>query len=186
MKTLYILLLGAILFAALSFTTPDGWFIAGSATDKYQMGIDTGRGMNRSNAMTIQSNTDTINGFGTLVHNFSPQQYLGKKIRVRGMMKSVDVNHWASFWMRVDGAGGKELLAFDNMNDRVIKGTTPWRRYEIVLDVPEGATNISFGALLAGNGKIWFDQVVFEQAPQSSKTTGLKLRKEPNNLISKQ
>lgn len=41
-------------------------------------------------------------------------------------------------WFRVDGTTGKSL-SFDNMQDRAVKGTTEWARYEIVLDVPEGA-----------------------------------------------
>jgi len=41
---------------------------------------------------------------------------------------------------------GKETgVAFDNMQDRAIKGTTDWRRYEVVLDVPEDATGIAPG-----------------------------------------
>jgi hypothetical protein len=48
------------------------------------------------------------------------------------------------------------------MQDRPIKGTTEWQRYEVVLDVPEGATGIFFGILLDGRGEVWLNSVNFE------------------------
>lgn len=53
-------------------------------------------------------------------------------------------------------------LAFDNMQNRAIKGTTDWKRYEIVLDVANNATAIAFGLLLGGTGQAWMDDLAFE------------------------
>lgn len=80
-----------------------------------------------------------------------PDKYLGKKIRMTGIMKSVDVETIAGFWLRVDHADSKTPLSFDNMSDRPIKGATEWTKYEIVLEVPDKASKIAFGALLCGN-----------------------------------
>jgi len=60
------------------------------------------------------------------------------------------------------------------MDDRPIEGTTDWGKYEIVLDVPEGASKIAFGALLSGVGQIWFDDLLIEIVPGSTPTTGNK------------
>jgi hypothetical protein len=54
------------------------------------------------------------------------------------------------------------MAAFDNMQNRAIKGTQPWTAYDVVLDVPEDATGISFGVLLAGAGEVWINDVSFE------------------------
>ena len=46
-------------------------------------------------------------------------------------VKSQDVVGWAGLWMRVDQ--GKDAVAFDNMQDRSIKGTTDWRHDDVIL-----------------------------------------------------
>ena len=66
-----------------------------------------------------------------------------------------------------------QFLSFDNMSDRPIVGTTDWKKYDIVLDVPNNASNIAFGALLSGTGQIWFEKLTFEIVDTSVKTTGL-------------
>ena len=37
--------------------------------------------------------------------------------------------------------------SFDNMQDRSIRGTTDWTRYDVVLNVPENAAMMKFGFL---------------------------------------
>ncbi len=145
----------------LSYDLPKGWYKAGSEPDKYDMGIAKGAGMNGKNAAIIKSKSKKIRGFGTLMQNATPDKYAGKRVRMSGYVKSENVEEWAGLWFRVDGAQ-KGSLAFDNMYDRHIKGTTPWTKYEIVLDVPESATNLAYGALMGGTGTIWFDDIRFE------------------------
>lgn len=58
------------------------------------------------------------------------------------------------------------------MQGRPIKGTSGWKKYEIVLDVPNEASNIAFGALLNGTGQIWVDNVHFDIVGNSVPTTG--------------
>jgi hypothetical protein len=48
------------------------------------------------------------------------------------------------------------------MQNRPIKGTTGWKRYEIVLDVPQSSQSIAFGVLLSGAGTVWVDDLNFE------------------------
>ena len=71
--------------------------------------------------------------------------------------------------MRVDGHD--DTLSFDNMNRRRIKGSTEWRLYRIVLDVPAEATHISFGVLLTGAGRVWVDDVTFEVVDETVELT---------------
>lgn len=181
-----VLLLGTML-TLLSFdlVLPEGWFKAGSHPKSYNMGTDKGAGPNGENAATIQSIDKKIKGFGTLMQNSLPDKYLGKRVRMTGYLKSKEVGDWAGFWLRVDQAGAKGPLSFDNMHDgtkdRSIKGTTDWKKYEIVLDVPAKATNISYGALLSGTGQIWFANINFEIVDNTVKTTDIN-SSEPTNL----
>lgn len=162
-------------FFIFAFDIPSGWFQAGSKPDSYDMGIDIGAGRDGKNAATIKSRQDKINGFGTLMQECLPGNYLGRRVRMSAFVKSQDVENKAGLWLRVDEVGSKPPLAFDNMADRPIKGTTDWKKYEIVLDVPGNASNLAYGALLAGTGQIWFDDLKFEIVDSTISTTrGLK------------
>ena len=190
-----ILIIGTTL-ALLSFDLPTGWFSTGSKPQSYEMGIDRSTGQNSKNSGTIKSNENTIEGFGTLMQNFSPDKYIGKRIRLTGMLKTKDVSSWAGLWLRIDTKTPIKAVVFDNMHDgkkdRSVKGTTDWTKYEIVLDVPYNASNIAFGALLGGTGQIWFDNLNFEIVTPDILTTGIEMetksstyavsKKEPVNL----
>lgn len=166
----------------LSFELPEGWFKAGSKPTSYDMGIDKGAGKDGKDVATIKSIDKKIDGFGTLMQTSSPQKYLGQRVRMTGFMKSKDVKENAGLWFRVDLANSKKSLAFDNMWDRPITGTTDWMKYEIVLDVPNNASKIAYGALLAGTGQIWFANLNFTIVDSTIATTGRKENKEPVNL----
>lgn len=62
--------------------------------------------------------------------------------------------------MRIDQ--GKDVVAFDNMENRSINGTTGWQQYDVVLEVPKDATGISFGILLSGGGEVWLSSTKFD------------------------
>ncbi len=166
---------------------PDGWGRAGDKPGSYFMGMDKGAGKEGNKVATIKSIDKLIDGFGTIMQSFTPEKYLGKRIKMTGYLKTKDVKDWAGFWLRVDGEKGENSLAFDNMKngktDRAVRGTTNWKQYEIVLDVSEKATNISFGALLSGTGQVWFDKIDFEIVSHSIPTTGEEDRfSAPRNL----
>jgi uncharacterized protein (DUF952 family) len=100
--------------------------------------------------------------FGTLTQCLEPELLLGTRVRWSGWLRTDRVSDgFAGLWLRVDGPGD-EVLAFDNMHDREIVGTTPWSLHHTVLDVPKGASGICFGAILAGQGTVWVDDVDLE------------------------
>jgi hypothetical protein len=168
-----------LLFNAQTIRAQIDWHTAGSDPDKYKMGVDSSIKRDNQNVMTIKSIDQEIQGFGTYMTSFKPGQYLGKRVRMTGYMKSKDVADWAGFWLRVDPADTlQDVLAFDNMYDRPVKGTTDWNKYTIVLDVPDNASNIAFGALLPGTGQIWFSNPVFDIVDKSVSTTGLQSKKD--------
>lgn len=89
-----------------------------------------------------------------------------EKASASGMGKSADVSDWAGLWLRVDKE--REKVAFDNMQDRRIKGTQPWKMYDVVLDVPANATSIHFGVLLSGTGEVRINDVSLEVVDMNS------------------
>ncbi|MQA92660.1 MAG: hypothetical protein GEU90_20965 [Gemmatimonas sp.] len=86
----------------------------------------------------------------------------GRELLLTGWIRTDEVTEGsAGFWMRVDGPSGS-TLAFDNMQSRGVRGTTPWTRYAIQLPVDSSAVQVVFGALHPGTGTVWFDSLTVE------------------------
>lgn len=153
---------------------PEGWVVAGTAPQDYQVSVLPEK-REGNNVVLLESvaNPDPSK-FGTLSQYCSADQYLGKRVRMTGYLKSENVKNWAGMWFRVDDSKQKDLsLSFDNMSDRPIKNTTDWKKYEIVLDVPQQAGAMAFGVLLEGSGKVWISGISFEVVDQSVPTTNM-------------
>jgi erythromycin esterase-like protein len=81
----------------------------------------------------------------------------GKHVSVAGYMRSDSIaDGYAGLWMNIVGAP-KGSLAFKNLGDQNITGTTPWKRYEISLDIPANVRALAFGATQSGTGTAWLD-----------------------------
>ncbi len=186
-KNLTVLVLLLLTTTLYSFDLPTHWFKAGSNPNSYEMGLDTVAGMDGKAVSTIKSIDSKIDGFGTLMCDSLPDKYWGKRIRMSGYLKTKDVSEWSGFWLRIDGKDSRNSLGFDNMHDgknnRSIKGSTDWKKYEIVLDVPAEASNIAFGALLVGTGQIWFQDLAFDVVDESVPTTGLSMTGRGGDVI---
>lgn len=163
--------------ALVSFDLPEGWIKAGDKPDSYLMDLDDTLQRGDHAVLTIKSIEGAAEGFGTLMQNASPEQYLGQRVRMSGYLKTRNVATWAGLWFRVDNKEAGQFLSFDNMHDgkpdRSIKGTTDWTKYEIVLDVSNQSVNMAFGAILVGTGQLWFDEVEFEIVDKTVPTTNI-------------
>ena len=94
-----------------------------------------------SRAVTSRHARRRPTGFGALSQFIRADDYRGKRVRFSAYVKTHDVSaasSGAGLWMRVDGNGG--ILAFDNMQNRPIMGTTDWKLVSVVLDVPNDAS----------------------------------------------
>ena len=170
---------------------PKGW---GGGGDGYELSRNEAEKHAGKASGCVKSTGDAAEGFGTLTQAFAADAYRGKRLRMTAYVKTDGVEGWSGLWMRIDGKE-KTGLAFDNMMERPVKGTTDWKKYEVVLDVPEDAEAIFFGYLVAGKGKGCVDDIAFDVVNNDVKTTGLEiapqdrqgeplkgLSKEPKNL----
>lgn len=122
----------------ISDNLPEGWTKGGDEPQSYEMGIDNSISNTGKSAAYIESKKEKIfNGFGTMMQTCLVGEYLGKRIKLTGYVKAENVDDWAGMWLRVDAKNGNDILGFDNMQERPIKGTADWTKCEIVLDVPE-------------------------------------------------
>lgn len=148
---------------------PEGWHKAGSKPADYEVGTDKAAG---KKVMYILGKTNNSDDFGTIMQTFNANKYLGKRLKLSGYLKSQDIKGWAGLWMRVDG-NTKGALSFDNMENRAVRGTTDWKKYDIVLDVPKESKAIAFGVLTSGKGKVWVKDISFQEVPTTVKTTDM-------------
>jgi hypothetical protein len=162
--------LAALLTLTASLTAgdiPKGWWAAN--TDDYIFGVETSDG---PAAAFIQSVTPSPKSFIGLNQTFKADKFRGKRVRLKGEIKTQDVVKWAGFWLRADDAKSK-IVAFDNMQTRGVSGSTNWTPGEIVLDIPEGASTMYLGLLLDGAGKAWMRNLSFEVVDESVPTTNV-------------
>jgi hypothetical protein len=171
-------LAGLLLQAAV----PTSWTFSGSKPQEYDCSVDSATQYSGLPSVYIKSKPGVkTTGFGSMMQDFTATQYSGKRIRLSANLKSDGVTEWGGLWMRVDDAnhprnGYPRSVAFDNMHDgledRSVKGTTGWKNYSVVLDVPEGATGIYIGVLLSGPGTLWVNSMKFEIVGTDVAVTG--------------
>lgn len=149
--------------------------------ENYEMNFEKDTESANQNIFTIKSVKSKIKGFGSLGKSVKSNLYFGKTVKMTAYVKSEKVKSWAGLWMRVDYYT-TGVLAFDNMENRPIKGSTNWTKYEIVLFVPKDATSISYGVLLDGTGQIWFKDVTLEVIEDSVPETGSKKGREHKEI----
>lgn len=166
---------------------PSRWYSAGSHSENYAMGIDKKTFRTGTRSAFIESIVGETEGFGTLMQVCPANQYLGRKVRFNGYIKTENVSDCAAIWLRIVGEAvhseGIEMVEFKNTCDATMTGTNDWEKIEIVLYVPIRSQLLNFGALLAGSGKIWFDDFQIEiDSEQGNKSISPHLANNPQNL----
>jgi hypothetical protein len=107
-------------------------------------------------AARIERNADSPSDFSSIAISLE-MDFSGATIELRGFLRTEDVSNFVGLWMREDGE--TPALAFDNMQNRQLRGTTAWTEYSISLPVHSEANKLFFGVLLAGTGKAWADDL---------------------------
>lgn len=148
------------------------WIITGTAPEKYQVGMDYKMYHTGTKSATLKSIADEFEAgeFATIMQQFNATNFIGKRVRFSGFVKTQEVEGWCGLWMRIDNALST-ILKFDNMQSRSITGTTEWNHYFCVLDVPENGAIINIGILLSGKGQVWLDNAAFQEVDYSIPTT---------------
>ena len=138
---------------------PPGW--GGTANTS---GIGTTVSDRRSGTTAAYLSNAFQLGIGTvtIVQAIRADDYRGKRVRLSGWIKPRNVGNavFSGLWMRVDGPG--TTLTFDNMAGRPVSGYGDWRQVSVVLDVPQSAIGISFGALFQASNTLLVDDLRFD------------------------
>jgi len=149
------------------------WFLSGERAEDYEYGIDPKLKYQGKTCMYLRPRVPQSRDFASVMQMIKANPYRNKRMRLAGALKAEGVEEWAGLWMRIDGV---DTHILDNMEDRPIQGTTDWRTYEVVLDVPEQSQAIAFGCLLVGKGQLWLSDVHLEEVGPDVPTTASEER----------
>ena len=164
---------------AVTDAAPVGWTKNGTNNAvNYTAGVDRGELHEGRPSAFIKSIKPTDNEFGGMMQMCSAANFTGKRLRFTASMKTTQANDGgAHLWFRVDGKEKEEILQFDNMDSRPVKGTTGWQPYSVVLDVPANATALAYGFFVSGAGQAWVSGVKIEEVGRDVPSTNIFIEK---------
>lgn len=145
--------------------------------NEYRSGFDNQVMLNQVRSAFLESKFDSVtkNDWDMLSIYSKVNEYQGKRLRYSCYVKTENVQEKALLWFRIDSNVQRlrnnrtttlnfnpATLAFDNMTNRPIIGTTDWTKHSIALDVAEEAYFMHFGLILNGRGKVWINDCKVE------------------------
>ena len=133
---------------------------AAGLSDLYEVGGDPTVSHGSGNPGHIRSIVPKIDGSGSYMTTMASETYKGNGLKLSAYVRTANTQS-CGLWMLVEGSGYVRL-SFDDMVGQRITGTTDWKQYEVVLDVPESSTGISYGIKLTGTGEAWVDGLRLE------------------------
>lgn len=145
-----------------------GWFLSGDNPDGYLVGTDKNVLHGKSASGFIRSKRGETKGFGTLMQQTDITKYIDNKLSLSAYIKTKDVKGWVGLWARIDDKN-LEVLWFDNMQSKPIKGTSGWKKYETKFEIPKESVTLSFGILLVGPGNAWINNVELNELSDNKK-----------------
>jgi len=149
-----------------------GWSLTGTRPEAYEVRCDDVFTDCAIPILRTRAFTSEPFGMGSLTHAESAETWRGRRIELRAELRTGSVDGWAGLWMRVDGKDA-HVLAFDNMQNRALRGTTSFQWYSVVLDVPADAERVTFGVLLHGPGAVFIRELAFGEVEPERPVTDL-------------
>lgn len=137
---------------------------------KYAVGVDSDVGYKNSRSGFVQSINANPKDWGCLLQSIDAYEYRGKRVSFSAKAKTLEVDGEAGIFLIVASAD-KSILLQDAMTDRFLAGSVDWTDCTAVLDVPDSARYIKFGAILVGTGRIWIDDLVIREVDFAVQTT---------------
>lgn len=170
MKTLQIFAIVILALTISSFDHPKGWLKDGKV-DKYDIKVLTSAGYGGKNTVTIKSLPVTTGHDGACIwQNSLPTKFMGHRVKMTAYLKTASLTDTAGVWFKIVNAPAQTL----EIDERQITKTLDWTKFEIILDVPKGATNLNYGAYLSGLGQLWISEISFEIVDKTIKSTTQK------------
>jgi RNA polymerase sigma factor (sigma-70 family) len=95
-----------------------------------------------------------------------PEKYRGKTVRMTAWIKTQNVSDPSGLNFRIMGDHLNEIAPTVR---KLIRGTSDWKKYEVIADIPEETSCICSGFRLNGGGTLWLDDVQYEIVDAAAK-----------------
>ena len=140
------------------------WYELSSWRWPYENRLDTSGGHSGQHSFRVRYTSQLpwspAGGYGGMFRIFPMNEVAGQHLKLSGYIRTEAVSLYAGFWMQVNNQDGS--VAYVDMSEQWVSGTTPWTRYEVELDIPATARDGYFGFELPGTGTAWFDNLSLE------------------------
>lgn len=139
---------------------PPGWKRVGSE-EGFDLGLEPDGGRGGSACARLQGIAPEDGAMVGIAQTVDVTRWRGRRVRLSAWIRTEAVAEWGGLFFRVSDGDG-ELVSYGNTRRDPIRGTTEWRRYEVVVEIPETAVSALFGAHLYGMGTLWTDDFDLE------------------------
>lgn len=139
-----------------------GWLASEHNTgNSYTFMADTQQARSQPSSARIQRYGQEI--FGLLEQEVRVKpEWIGKTARLSGHLKSAGVSGTGGALVLQARLGGGAILVHNHMDDRRVRGDTPWTLYTVEIKLPPNAWSLRVGVLLEDGGTLWADDLALD------------------------
>ncbi len=146
---------------------PRGWVAWSDQPTHFEVGRDAGSPHGGRASGYVQLGDAAGGAKAVLRQAVQAGPYRGRRVRLAGWLRTRGPGR-SGLFLRVDGVD--LMLGLANMEDRAVAGESGWRLYDLVLDVPPEAADITFGLWRDGPGRTWVDDFTLEAVAHAPAT----------------
>jgi hypothetical protein len=139
---------------------PRGWSMTGAGVANCTFQSDHGYAQSGVASALLQSSNSSFAQWCATIQASASGRYKGTRLQFSAYLSTQNSAGGAFLWFRADDAQGL-TVAFENQRLQPLAGNSPWTFEVIVIDVPETAQAIFYGAVLRAGGLLWMDSAEF-------------------------
>ena len=137
-----------------SWQIPDGWNANETRPHEYRVGVDHQMVHGGKSSLFLRSLVPRPAGQIIVFQRFDARLYRGKRVRLSAFLRSEAALQRAVLGLNASGKVTRVELS----------GTTSWKKYQLVADVPAAAEWIQLLVTLEGSGTVWVSDLGWGQA----------------------
>lgn len=145
-----------------SWQVPPGWTADGDAT-QYRVALDEKIVHGGKSSLFLRSLAPEPRGAVSVAQRFSAAKFLGARVRLSGYLRGEKIASIAGLRFCI-GFADPGAAECEMVNPA---GTSPWKKFEFVTNVPSAAEYIEFQLHIQGAGTLWSDGFAFEKVNPS-------------------
>jgi hypothetical protein len=150
---------------------PRGWKVTGAQAASCILKSDFNYFQSGAASALLQTiGSDSVAHCG-IIQASAVGKFRGQRVAFSAYLATQNLGGRGALWFRADDRSGA-VVAFQNKLPQGLSGTSPWTAEVLVIDVPETADSIFYGAVLSGGGMLWVDSADFNVANKTVAVTG--------------